>query len=381
MEHKGVLLYSPIRRPPYIYVADFLLFYKLGKIAGSDQRFHIYDQDLQREWNNRLISPLHTDKVLYAPYVPWLCPLLIPLGALPLKESYFVWCLSTLMAGLVALAFLIKDLYRSSTLTTALFLCATMASLPAWYTVMKGQSTWLILGLCCLFYWAFTRNRDLIAGISLALLSQKPQYAIFFAVPALARKRWKIIATGLFTEALLLIMSGFAIGWDNVFAYPKILLTPDSIYHDNGVAPPTHMVAIRALLSIMLPQSISMTASLVLMFGMLAVLWQFWRKTEPEANSWLMAVTITTSLLFSPHTYLYDCLLIALAAVLGWNPAVGTEKLPRGLLLFRFLMITYPLTSWCLYFSENVTALLPNLAFTVLNLLILIALFLCRPKL
>lgn len=83
--------------------------------------------------------------------------------------------------------------------------------------IFQVQITALPLASLVAAFWAYTRRKDRLAGITLGLALVKPELCLapwaVLAVIALLQKRWRLLAFFIGTEALLFLLSLAAAGW------------------------------------------------------------------------------------------------------------------------------------------------------------------------
>ena len=335
-----------------VYVSDFLRFYTAGQIVLHGQGLHAYDPQLQKSFMDLLIAPLHVSQVIYVMFVPFVFVLSAPLAMVPLQTAYLVWialsCLFIFASALLMHKFCPRFSKLSQTLTIFLGLFATMANLVC---IENGQigafSLLMSTGLTVVFLrlrektnWLF----DLAGGACLALSSVKPHYAIFLAIPALARARWRLLIFAALSEVVLLTIAAQFIGWSNVFNYPHIVFEADA-NTTFGAAVPTHMVCIRGILSFFMADALSLKISMFVMLATAAALLWIWRKTPASApvDRLLFALTLVTMLVLSPHTNLYDCLPLGLAAYLVLPSTSLSELFAIELKPLKWLSVSFAL--------------------------------------
>lgn len=299
------------------YINDFVHFYQAGLMTISEQAKLVYDPAVQLAWSNRITNPVQVSQVFYIQYVPFIFPLMVPLALFPIVPAYLFWSFVSLSIGIAGIAILLRNLRQWNSKNTALMILGILASMPSYMALLLGQLSWILLGIYCIYYWCWQRKKDLLAGVALALTSVKPQYALFFALPLLTDFRWKLVLAAAVTELLLLVLAGQTIGWTNVLNYPAILQKAEVSSEYAGVYP-EHMVSIRGALSLFLPQTqalpISFMAMVVGFFAAACIM--SGAKRNANAISLAVSLSIIICLVTSPHTMLYDCLFVAIPAVL-----------------------------------------------------------------
>jgi hypothetical protein len=357
----GSLLASPIAHrgtfstplPQGAAVSDFVLFYESGYLAKSPQRLHVYDPDVQMATMNRLIAPDHINKVFYCQYVPQVFVLMAPLAVLPINIAYTVWYFFMLGCGIFAINLLMSDEGRFDKMDRWLMTAAVVSSIPSMVALKIGQSSWFLVLFLSLFYLGLKYGREAKAGINLALFTIKPQYFPLFVVALFSARRWRIIAWAAAAEAVLLGISAVVLGWRNIINYPNIVLHADTTASFSGVNPES-MVSLRSVLTPFLPQTaVVATSFALLLLGAVAV-YAIWRAMVANRLNvqWAMALTTVACLVLSPHSHVYDLLLLSIPAALTL-PSLGAMRLWQqstpALRVWSFVLFFYPLLSYFAY--------------------------------
>lgn len=297
---------------------DFIHYYQCGAMALSPDRFQVYNAQVQLDWTNKLISPAHADELWFVHFLPFVFPLMIPVALLPLKLCYVLWCTVSTFAGVSTFVAILKQ-RKWPVAAISGFCLAAVACFPAWFNAWFGQFAWFYLCLLALYFFSLREKKDLRSGMLLALLSIKPQYMPYLLAPPLVSRRWKALVAMFVCELILVLLAVLTIGWDNVVHQPFIMLSTEQ---QTGImqANAANMVSLRGLLSLFVPDRAVLWVSFILNVAAFPVMWLVWAKAfRKEAGSmlnWAMAVTLLAILVLSPHSHVYDCLFVMLAAAL-----------------------------------------------------------------
>ncbi len=312
---------------------DFTQLYCAGSLASSPARFHIYDLQTQESWRQRVVPSMHYASNFHMDYVPFICPLMIPLAQFPIGTAYIVWCLISIVLGAWGL-FTLLSVSGRPLFIRLLFLLLAITSFPGVFSLHIGQTSLVICAFTCFYFYGYAKGRDISAGIALALTSIKPQYTLIFCMPAVATKRWLLLGSMLASEAILAGLAALAIGWRNVLFYPAILNSSETYYAANM---PERMVSLRTLFSSIFPASIALKVCFAVMLIGCGLVFLLWRRPavdrsveeifDSELLRWQISLTVVTALLVSPHTYVQDTILLAIPAILTLLP-VQTQKHP-----------------------------------------------------
>ncbi len=338
-----------------VIIRSYVQGYVCGQIAASEDRKQAYDPEVQLKWTNRVIAPLKTDKFIYSQYMPYLFTFMIPFGALPIVPSFFLWTTFASAICVCGLLILIRHERTFSGVEQLCFFVGVACSLPFLLNVFFGGLSPFILGLIGIYFWALRTNRDIIAGASLALTTLKPQYAIFMALPAVAAVRKRLLVAAALFEGCLLLAAVIDIGLPNVLGYPKLLLSADTSSKYMGVFP-ERMVSLRGPLTILAPTVATKICLVALVLSLILLIF-LWRRTDQKNRTqvnWATSITVICMLIFSPHTHLYDCMYLALLAILNIETLSLTGAASAQPTTYRcwcYMLILYPPLGWCLYLA------------------------------
>jgi hypothetical protein len=170
--------------------SDFRAFYSAGHMVRSGEGAALYDYDLEKRVQDRLVAPLWGLMPFFYPAYAALP--FVPLSELSYRVAYFVFLALNLMLACLAAVILrpssIAALWKP--LPILLFLC----SFPVGIAFRQGQVTTILLLLYCACFAAIQRGQDFRAGILLALALVKFQIALPVAVLFLLWRRWRFMA-------------------------------------------------------------------------------------------------------------------------------------------------------------------------------------------
>ncbi|MBX9693846.1 MAG: DUF2029 domain-containing protein [Cyanobacteria bacterium] len=339
-------------------VTDFFQYYQAAQLATSEKSRAVYDPQVQLDWMNNLIQPLHTDKIFYNQQPPFSYPLLAPLATMPVTIAYPVWCIAQLSFGLLALAFLTK-LGPLSARDRNLFLLGVMASFPAYICLWHGNTTFWLLGFLAFYAYFLCTRRDIPAGAMLALSTFKPQYFFPMVIPIFGMRRWKVLTALIVSESILMLAAVLTIGWENVIGYPKVLAIAESSPKFIGVNPHM-MISLRGMFAQFLTVKQSLQATAAIMFASLIPLFVMWWKSgknPPEERlRWAWAVTATVAVLVSPHAHTFDFLLITIACALTLPSLSVADKLTPGFWyrVWCSVFLLFPMMGWIANYSLGI---------------------------
>ena len=345
-------------------VSDFLHYYQAAQLTASDQRHLIYDRQVQLDSMNKLIAPRHIDNVFYMPYPPFAFVELTPLALFSKETAYYVWVAGTLVVGIICLWILNTARSASKRLDGIDFGIVSLgfvASASGVVAYALGQSSWILVGLYSIYFWCLKRNRPYLAGAALALSTFKPQYTILLMLPMISRQRWRAFAALFVVEALMFTAAGFVVGWENIFNYPYILINAEADPHQNaGGYYAGQMVSLRNILSVFHNQGLTLTVNALVLLMVAPLVWFFWQKVlkketiDDESFGWAAASTFALTLLVSPHTHIYELVVLSCPAILTLPPLrtlFQRAGKPLAERIWCWLVLTFPIMSWVFFAS------------------------------
>lgn len=374
--------------------ADFIGYYRSGKIVLSSDRGKIYDRQVQLDYFNSLNAARHSEEFIYSQNPPFFFILVAPFALLPLELSFKLWVMLSVLAAGLALHFL-RKLLDEGTIAAGSLLLTTCAliSAPGWICIVVGQMSWYMLLFCTIFSIGLLSRKDFLTGIGLALIACKFQYSFLLGLPLLALKRWKAVGYAIGCGLFLLLISALVLGPENLINYPKLLAEAETTHDYSGVFP-EHMISLRGVLSLFLSRQAALSTSTALMFLSLIPLFLFWKDKGIDGSkarlAWAISVTVCSSLVFSAHTHIYDELLLALPAALTISLAKPAKCSGSGesskdcplrsypaARIWKYLLVFLPFFSWFLFIFCNYMHTLKRTPFAALNLILLLCSLLC----
>ena len=305
-------------------------------VHGSVDRLYSIDAEAPYRaalaaWSSTPDIPLPIGPVPYPPVYAWL---LQPLDALSPPLAFAVWSLANAGAALVLA-------WRASTffpperrlLAAILVLVPTAVVLSIWF----GQVQLLLAVAFGEAFVGFTRDRDRIGGVWLALLVFKPQYLLLIIPMLLWKRRWDAVAGFAIGSLAIVGLSALTVGPSSVIDWAGSLVESATAVGGaliTAVAPEA-MVNWRSLVGVV-PLDLSATArfaiTIVLSAVTVAGVFYAWRgRWEPQAERFagLMTLLVGGTLLASYHSHIHGVSMIAvpLAAFLAAGP--GRDRASR----------------------------------------------------
>jgi hypothetical protein len=204
---------SPIlTKSEYLPSDDFMRFWASGRL--NIQSGNPYDplriEQIQIEAGS-LASGLSANSIMLNP--PWAVALFMPFGLLNYPISRLIWLLTSTSLILIS-SLLLWRIYAGCPKQRWLALLVVFIFAPTISVLEKGQITsLLLLGIVGFLYFTVMDRNDWLAGISLALVSIKPQVAFLFWIGLLfwviQQRRWLIPISTLITILSLTLIAMF----------------------------------------------------------------------------------------------------------------------------------------------------------------------------
>ncbi len=392
--------FDGMRAKSYMLFLDFSKYYICGKMACGDDyvRANVYDANLQQKYLTEYSLTDAKKPIEYIAYPPINFPLMKPLALLPMSQAFHIyWTLGLFFA--IAATWLLsrQSKFFHKALNFLTLWLAIFASIPMFRAYALGQFSLYLLGLIALYFYLFLRQSkklDWFAGLTLALTAIKPQYCIFLAIPAMATLRWRIIAAAAAGEAILLAMAVATVGMKNITDFPKIVLFAEQTPLYGGVFP-EQMVNLRAIFCLFSNPHTAMQVTSYLGVAAMAALFVLWYKLgrkRPDLTARLVALTVCVCLTTSPHTNIYDCILLCLPVLLTMPSSLSASLYSRYLSLetktffwpeeiLTIIMLLYAPMGWVIFmcaFGKNILGeACITLPFAFINVLLCLLHCLC----
>lgn len=365
---------------PYRFY-DFCVYYCGGKIAGSADHASLYDAAVQQRYlmDMRGAAPMTKDTLVMqlAPFYPCL---LIPLAMMPGDTAFTYYFIGSAAAYFGGCFLLAKVRWPEPRPYKTFFLAfALLGTVPCFITATLGQLSHYLFFLVCAYIYFLHKQKDKTAGIFLALSSFKPHYALFWAIPALAQKRWQVIYAALVMELILLAMAIAVLGLQTVLGYPAAIIKGDNLGSWSQIA--ILMISLRGLLFTIFHSPLVFPLTFVVMLLALAASFFMWRRHQAEGAvtnneqtdiapsdpappdkeqlaelpgsnlqsfRWLCASSVILCLFCSVHAYIYDAVLLIIPAILcvDWARSPGGVPPTKSERFIQLLLLATPYVQW-----------------------------------
>jgi hypothetical protein len=298
-------------------VSDFTAFWVAGRMALAGQAAEAYDRATFVAAASALMGQPP------APGLGWLNPpslllLLGPLALLPYRWAWLAWfVLCVVVLGWAVHRVLPRPgAVMAVLLAPAAVLCAALGQ--------NGFLTAALLGLAMLWL----DRRPLAAGICIGLLTFKPQFGLVLPLLLLASRRWVVFAAAGGATLALVAAAAAAFGIEAWRAF--LLSLPANAGHSLIAAPDAlyfHQSIHAALRAAGLPAVAAWAAHAAAGAVALAIAWRCWRAGDGPGEARAVA-TFAACMLITPYGFMYDQVLLGVAAAFLARAAARGPRLP-----------------------------------------------------
>jgi hypothetical protein len=234
-----------ISDPAQRTAADFLPFYAAGRIAITQGMSKVYDWEAQRNTENDVLNetirqmlvsrgqpvtprdfgaPIQTSEVNPFPHPPFIVPVLMLLARLDYVPAFVTWSVLMSILFILCAIILIKLVPQAQGWDRWILFCGTVLFFPAFFSVINGQDTALLLLGASMWLFGLIQQRDRLSGLGLALSLIRPHMGVMLALPFIFRRRkvWWWFCAG---AGVLVIFSVLLLGWSGIVNFLRILIT------------------------------------------------------------------------------------------------------------------------------------------------------------
>jgi len=316
-------------RPALIGI-DFHTYAAAATVGLQDGWSKIYDQTMVATAQRDLVPGDRSQPFLSPPPVAWL---VAPLQGLPYSVAFDIW------VGLLLAAF-VSGLAWSTTYTGFARVLAVAAALVPWWVaqaVMLGQVVPLV-AVSILVAWRLLReDRDIAAGLVLAMVMLKPNTAILAPLALLVTGRLRALTTWIVAGAVIVGLSLITLGPHGFSEYAAGL---------THLPPGANHLTLQGTFGLTGVGAI--VARLVIVAGALVTAYRY--RSYPGMP---LAIGALASLLVAPYLHASDLCVFVAAGWIIWHELPA--PLPRAVIIATLLMSTSldvmagigpPLTRW-----------------------------------
>jgi hypothetical protein len=257
------------------------------------------------------------------PYPPWFSAAIVPFTLPPAPIGYALWLAASIVAA-VFVAYRVKQfLPRLGWLGAA---AAVLSTIPVAWGMWMGQPAVLLAVAVGEMFVSFKAQRDFRAGLWLAVLVFKPQYAVLFGLLILWKRRWAALAGAAVLTAVFVLVGVLAAGLGSLQAFVAALADVNDLR--NEVAGPVGMINWRAIVLAARPDIDERQGVLVIaVLSLVTVLACFllWRGPwNPDDTSFAPRFCVLTLgvLITSYHSHIHGAALLAVPLAAAWATSI-----------------------------------------------------------
>jgi arabinofuranan 3-O-arabinosyltransferase len=313
---------------------DFVGQWAAGKLVLDGQGV-VYDWDLQKA---ATVAALGRD---YEGGFPQFYPphyfLFVPLMALaPYTLSHVLWVALTPIPYIYVVTRIIED-------RLAILLALAFPAMLA--NAMIGQNGCITAALVGGALVALDRDRPILAGILIGLLTYKPHFGILFPLALICAQQWRAFASAAVVTVLLVVVSALILGTSAWFEFFDTLLSVNRSIFGMGTADYSKLQSIFGLVrasggSLTLAWICHGTAAAIIVAWVCVA----WLSRAPFAMK--AAIFSVGAVICSPYAYMYDLMLLAVPAAYLLRDGRDRGFLPyemAGLAVACLLLLSFPL--------------------------------------
>ncbi|MCP4308697.1 MAG: DUF2029 domain-containing protein [bacterium] len=315
----GSVLAGDAEFPAEAVGGDYPAFYGAGVIAADGDWDELYTLERQSEAQAGLYEASAEDAARFFPYPPQVAAPYVPLASLDYHWSYLVHT-AVMALFLWASIWIARPMIPWLRGRMPLAYAAAFLFWPMFRAITGGSNTALTLFLIVAAWRLVHDDRQLAAGLALAGLLYKPQFALPLIGLFLLGRYWRVVAGAAAGTVVFYLWGVFLMGWGWVSDWYELA--------SSFGAKDAEINGHSAISFIGFTQNIfgAELSPPVLIAGALAggvtvfLSWLWWRGT-PSDLPYLMALTMPGILLLSLHAMSHDGAIIVLtvAVLVGFQ--------------------------------------------------------------
>jgi alpha-1,2-mannosyltransferase len=290
------LVIALFHRPEKIGI-DFHTYEAAAQVGLQQGWAHIYDQAAVAVAQNRLAPTDWSQPFLSPPTVAWLAAALAPF---PYALAYGIWAVVGFAAFAVALA------WSAESRGLMRWIGAGAALAPWWvlHAVSLGQVVPFVAAGVVVAWRLLRDERDVAAGLALAVIFLKPNTAILVPIVLLAAGRYRAVVAWVAAGILLGAIAAVTLGPHGLSAYVAQLRAPL----------PTGADALTLKGAVGADGAVGLALRVIIIGAVLATAFRM-----RKAQGLVIPIGIVVSLLVSPYLHASDLCLLAAAAWMAWE--------------------------------------------------------------
>lgn len=332
--------------PSGTVLMDYLSFWLAGRqaLAGAPELVYIPAEfsALQKELSG-------SDTVFGFFYPPTFQMLLSSFAMLPYKAAFAVFILSTTALLCVSCRLI----------TGKWLLAACLIIVPACANnAFHGQNAALTAALYGFFLVGVERQRMILAGIALGILTIKPQLGILAPVALVASLNWRTFLSASVTTLALAAASAVFLGVGVWQVFWQQAPVASAMMELGGVEWGKMISVYSSLRQLGIGHEIAMGLQAAAGLGVLVCVWKVWRRTEDMAVR--SAVLIGGTLLVTPFALSYDLTLLIIPCAFVIREGLRHGFFPYEKILLAFVIgLSASTPAFAIFLGVPLAPLLP----------------------
>ena len=302
---------GPYERNGLVKGRDFVQFYVIGTLAREGAWEDMYDVARLERAAARIVPPA-AGEVPVPVYGPQVALFLAPLTKLPYLDARWLWLASSIVFYLLASWLVIQEataLRRHRPLT---WITLTSSPLLAVLLAVGQTSAFGVLAWAAAAA-ALSRSRFLLFGMCVGLLAYKPPLLFGPTLALLVLGQWRALAGIGICAAGQLVSSVVAAGIGPWQRHIEALSATSEYYHLTDTLP-HQKHSLLGFFRLLLGGGPA--AQVLTVIAALGLLWLWWHHRQQRLTVWFVPFLIGTSVLLSPHLYVYDLALLTPALLI-----------------------------------------------------------------
>lgn len=332
-------------RQDLFWRADFTAFYTGGAIVRDGLGNQLYDLNLQKAYQQKLLGERSfSDGLLSFINPPHVALLFAPLTNYSRPAALLFWTLC--QTGLLIWLMVILWNFSNDWLRRErwLFLTGVLAFYPLFLNFLLGAFSLFTLNCFLMWITKLKHNKEKSTGIWLAAGSFKPQTIALPVLMLLFARKWQALLATMFGGAIIVAVSSIFLG---PFIWPKFLnaLGVFGVFFDQYGVYPAAMYNLKGTLAIGLGSSNASLINIISLSGFLISIgitgWLWykpWQSDQPDFEL-RMGITIIIVLLFGLHVFPHDSLLLVVPAALFYEYLRRRNMPRRGYGIFLWICL------------------------------------------
>jgi hypothetical protein len=323
---------------------DFTIFYTAGQILNSGEGHALYDEQLQKNVQAKIVPVALNSRRSILPYnhPAFEAIIFAPLTRLSYLTAYLIWVGINLGILFSIPLFLRKELPFLGQASMTLWILAMLAFFPIFMTLLQGQDSVVLLACYCSAYFYFRRQKNFSAGVWLGLGLFKFHLVLPFLISLFFTGR-KRIAEGFSSAAAILICVGVAVcGWRSFVNYPLFVWRADHNPGYLGMGGSKGEVDLRGLVDVLPLNGKRLVLSVVVIMASVAILSAAcvsWRRRRRNDMNLPFSMSLLAAVLVSYHSHIYDWSILFLAIVLAIEFVMSSKRVTAAMRAMIMSMI------------------------------------------